>query len=166
MIVAIQDANIIIDLLDIGFFAQTFKLRINFHSTHFVLGEITEAQMKLITPLIDKGLLVINNANEFEVADIFNLNSQVKALSVADCSVFLLAERLQATILSGDRYLRNYAKKHELNVHGILWIFDQLVRNNVISKSQACQKLKLLMSINKRLPGSECVKLLKLWGEN
>ena len=165
MNVAIQDANIIIDLLDIGLFSQTFELEICFHTSHFVLSEINKEQRQFVMPLVKEGLLKIDNAGEQEIIDIYNLSNRVKALSVADCSVFLLAERLRATILTGDGYLRRYSTKHDIEVHGILWIFDQLLESNVISKSSAINKLLLLIDKNSRLPKSECEKRIKSWTE-
>ncbi|MGD9486629.1 MAG: hypothetical protein AB7W47_01280 [Calditrichaceae bacterium] len=165
MFLAIQDANIIIDLLNIDMFNELFQLQISFYTTDFVLSEINDEQIEIVTPIIEKELLVVKNSSEEEMAEIIYLNSQVKSLSVADCSVFLLAQKTQSAILTGDKHLRNFASQRELIVHGILWIFDQLVQNKIITTKQAHQKLSLLMSKNKRLPTSECIKRLRAWSK-
>lgn len=42
-------------------------------------------------------------------------------------------------------------------------IFDELISAEIIIKGIAFEKLEQLMKINKRLPGLECQKRLKVW---
>ncbi len=60
--------------------------------------------------------------------------------------------------------MRRIAKDSYIKVHGVLWIFDQLVEKYIITdETQAYDKLTLLMTLNSRLPTSECKKRLKTW---
>jgi hypothetical protein len=73
-------------------------------------------------------------------------------------------------VLSGDKTVRNAAKNNAIDYHRMLWIFDQLVSNNLISKSEASLKLKqlilgnLVFQNNKELI-EEMKKRLGLWGK-
>jgi predicted nucleic acid-binding protein len=95
---------------------------------------------------------------------IFELfNDSSNGLSLADCSAWALAEEKDATLLTGDNKLRKEAKKGDIDVHGILYVFDLLVKNMIINKNTAVEKLNLLMEQNPRLPMRECNKRLRLW---
>lgn len=85
------------------------------------------------------------------------------ALSIADCSCLYLAQRLNATLLTGDAALRRIATQNNVGVHGILWVFDEMLAADLLTKHQAYEKLRELMAINPRLPKGECNKRLKSW---
>jgi len=59
---------------------------------------------------------------------------QLPRLSVHDGFVFALAENHPGCILlTEDNELRNFASQNNLEVHGMLWVTDELRRNNVKS---------------------------------
>ena len=97
-----------------------------------------------------------------DIIELYKLQAIAKGLSIEDCSVYFHADKLDAMILSGDNKLRKFAESNKKEVHGILWIFDKLVSAEIIIKGIAFKKLEQLMKINKRLPGLECQKRLKL----
>ena len=54
-----------------------------------------------------------------------------------DCSVLFLAVKLDAMLISGDKALRNAGKARQVEVHGTLWIMDQLVAaKSLLKKGQ------------------------------
>ena len=66
-------------------------------------------------------------------------------------------------LLTGDRPLTNAARENGITVHGILWVFDQLISAGLMTFQTAHKRLSALMAINRRLPVSECKKRLALW---
>ena len=50
-----------------------------------------------------------------------------------------------------------------MTVRGVLFIFDELVAQNIIEAEIAAQKLRELTNINVRLPKSEIEKRIKKW---
>ena len=55
------------------------------------------------------------------------------SLSLNDCSALVLAEETPDSILlTGDRRLRNVASEIEIEVHGSLWIIDQMHACNIV----------------------------------
>jgi hypothetical protein len=70
---------------------------------------------------------------------------------------------LSATLLTSDGKLRRSASEKNIPVHGIFWLFDQLILQKEITRLGAYKKLKVLMEINPRLPKEECEKRLKKW---
>lgn len=66
-------------------------------------------------------------------------------------------------MLTGDNKLRKTAIKAGTNVSGILYVFDQLVEQNIITPQVACEKLNILRRINHRLPDKDITERLKRW---
>lgn len=58
---------------------------------------------------------------------------------------------------------RNISALDNIEVHGILYIFDKMVEQKVLTPAIAADKLELLYSINHRLPKSEIDIRIKLW---
>lgn len=50
-----------------------------------------------------------------------------------------------------------------VEVRGIIYVFDELVANGIMTPNSAAEKLALLKSINPRLPEGEIEKRLKQW---
>jgi predicted nucleic acid-binding protein len=86
-----------------------------------------------------------------------------RKLSPPDLSVIILALNIQAMVVTGDNLLRKHCQKAELEVHGILWLFDLFINNQIISKNTSIVKLELLIAQNNRLPKEECSKRLLDW---
>ena len=71
-------------------------------------------------------------------------------LSVPDCSCLFHAQKTAGRLLTGDAALRRSAEQNNIKVHGILWVFDQLVEHQLISPLKAHDKLDRL---SKKKPG-------------
>lgn len=46
---------------------------------------------------------------------------------------------------------------------GIIFVFDEMIKQKIITKKHACTKLIELMGINPRLPNSICNEKIELW---
>ena len=82
---------------------------------------------------------------------------------MADCSVWYRAKETAGRLLTGDGKLRKSAEKDNVKVSGILYIFDNLVEYEIITKTEAVNSLEKLISINSRLPKGECEKRILEW---
>lgn len=117
--------------------------------------------------LVKEGKITVESFTAEELIEIVNEHAAVSGnLSIPDCSVCYYARKHNITLLTGDRQLRRYAESHNLTVHGILFIFDELVAHSVISPEVAAGKLKELYSINVRLPKSEIQRRIDRWGND
>ena len=68
-------------------------------------------------------------------------------------------------MLTGDRRLRRYAEQLSIEVHGILFLFDEMVANSVISSIDAAKKLEDLIALNSRLPKAVIIERINKWRE-
>lgn len=165
MIIVVNDANIIFDVIEINLTEFFFQLDYKFLITDFVYKEIEKAeQIMLLEEYIQNKSLDIYEIDD--INKIYGKNLKNQTLSAEDCSVLIAAEEEKAIILTGDKALRQIAEKDGIEVHGILWVFDRLVDNEIILDDLAIDKLTNLMEINNRLPIDECQKRIKKWKNN
>lgn len=164
MIVVVNDANILIDLIKLKLVDSFFNINWKFHSTGFIIEELCNEQQQLQNPYIDNGKLIID---DFNLDDIVAIRSQKSKLSYADCSALHCAQKLNALLITSDNVMKKYAKKLNVEVHGHLWVLDELVKHNCIDPLTAINKLKELNAINPKagLPQKECDDRIKKWKE-
>jgi predicted nucleic acid-binding protein len=161
----VNDANILIDLLKVDLIEPFFRLKYEFHVTDFAAAEIQEENADQLERLIQKRNLIKWTFEFDELLRIQALKVKHSKLSVSDCSCLYLAERLSTTLLTGDAVLRDIAEQKRIPVHGLLWVFDELVKHHRISHEKAHQELEKLMTVNPRLPREECLNRLKRWNK-
>jgi len=160
----VQDANIIFDLFNIDLLDAFFIFEIEIFITDFIAGEINKSEQKeIINKHISTGEIIVLNTTPEEIIELIALRNQTTGLSLADCSILFHATKNKAFILTGDNTLRRYAESNQIEVHGILWVLDELVGEEQISEKMAYLKLMQLMETNSRLPKKECEKRLKNW---
>ena len=84
-------------------------------------------------------------------------------LSVHDAFAFVLAEAHEGCILlSGDEALRALATRSSIEVHGVLWLIDELHRHREVTAAQALNILRdFAADITVRLPRRELSLFLK-----
>lgn len=164
MNIVVCDANILIDLLQVDLFNAFLKLNWEMHVPPDVIDEVQEVnsdQLVRAIQLRDIRLPVFTSEELFHIQD---YKARYQPLSIQDCSCLLLAENLFAILLTGERRLKNIAtSSHGIQVHGVLWVFEQLVAKKIITPRKAHAGMSQLITLNNRLPKAECERLLKRW---
>ena len=89
------------------------------------------------------------------------LRNQDKNLSFQDCTVLYYALNGDYKLLTGDRNLRVIAERHGLQVSGIIYVMDELLHYDILSKEEYITKLKALLESNHRLPTKEIMKRIE-----
>lgn len=80
--------------------------------------------------------------------------------SIADKTALYKALQMRCILFTCDDKLRKEANKRELEVHGSIWIIDQLVENEIIDKQRVVKVIETLKIINAWLPVDELDKRL------
>jgi predicted nucleic acid-binding protein len=165
-IVAIQDANIIIDLIKIELFSSCLRLPYRFVTTNLILySELNEEQVAITEAHIQSGQFALIQISDEELAVILTEAKTDRKLSEQDWSAYYYAQKMKALLLTGDNHLRKKAEANGISVCGILWVLDELLATNIITITEAFNYLKDLMQKNKRLPKKECEARLREWGK-
>ncbi len=165
MKILVNDTNIFIDLHSVDLLEEMCRLPYEIHTVDFVVAEIADAdQRRIFDELVARGEISVDGFTADEVIEIVEEHSSVSGnLSIPDCSVCYFARKHNVPMLTGDRRLRRYAEEQSIEVHGILFIFDELVKHDIISTSMAADRLEELFAINARLPKAEIRDRINRW---
>ncbi|RZJ80710.1 MAG: hypothetical protein EOO20_25745 [Chryseobacterium sp.] len=163
--IAIQDANILIDLIKIGMFGHCLALDMQFVTTDIILEELYKEQKELVIAHVQSGKFLIVTTSGEELVALLKLAAKNRKMSEQDFSALQFAKNNSAILLSGDNEVRKEAIKMKIEIHGILWILDQLFKSKVTTIKDSIDKLTLLRKINKRLPQKACEDLKNKWQE-
>lgn len=164
--VIINDANILIDLIKLELIDPFFRLEeTDYVTTDFVFEELYEEQKQQLYPFIHSNQLKIMTSSGEELIEISKIISSSNGLTIQDCSVHYYAFTLQGILLTGDGRLRKFSKNKGVEVRGIIYLFDELLSNQIINHKTAIEKIKLLLSFNTRLPTKEIESRIALWTE-
>ncbi|TVQ91985.1 MAG: hypothetical protein EA393_04255 [Bacteroidetes bacterium] len=166
MIVVVNDANILIDIIKLKLVDAFFSLNWEFHSTNLIIeNELYDEQVELLQPYIDSGRLMVDELSADEMFQIIEIQEEKPQLSDKDCSALVFAKNLNASLLTSDNALRKFARQKHIEVHGHLWVFDALIEQGCITIKTGIEKLQELDQINPKLkiPREETEKRIQHW---
>lgn len=166
MIVVVNDANILIDLIKLQLVDAFFNINWQFHSTNLIIeNELYEEQKLQLQPYIDNGKLIIQELDANDIIAIMGIQIKKPQLSDKDCSALHCAQKLNGALVTSDNTLRKFAQVQNVEVHGHLWIFDALITQQCITPKIAVTKLTELFTINPKLnlPKKECEVRIEIW---
>ncbi len=163
MRVAVQDANVLIDLLEADLLGLWFRLGIETHSTDLVVHEVRHPeQTRVLSTMIHAGSLIVHSLTASRLEAVGRSASALK-LSLADASAIALAEELSAVLLSGDARVRREAQHRGIEIRGLLWVLDEMITQGLVSPKDAAERLTRTMEAGAFLPGHECHERLRRW---
>jgi len=143
MRIVVSDSSCLIDLRKVSLLDALLRLPFEFliPDTLFEdeLLKFTAAQKKA---LLRGGLKVIDLPGE-RVLRAQAVIRQAPRLSVNDGFAFALAEsQSDCILLTGDGQLRELATRHQMEVHGVLWVIDEIHRNQIETAKTLLAALK------------------------
>jgi predicted nucleic acid-binding protein len=162
MRIAITDANVFIDLFEIGWIEKLFYLKLEIVTTLEVFNELNPLQQQSLLQWQGSGQLRVVEVLLSEHPQVLQIGDS-RRLSFSDRTVLFIALRDNLMVLTGDNIIRKNAKKLGLEVHGMLWVFDTLVASQTVQASEAAVALQLLLRVNDWLPIEECYKRIEKW---
>lgn len=170
MKIVVTDACIFIDVINLNLTAKFFSLELDIHTTTDIINELYLEQKQILEGYESSKKLFVHKLSGEEQLALME-QDHPKALTPEDLSVIFIAQKLgDATVLSSDKPLRNYAKKLSIEYHGMLWILDQLVAQDTLPKPEAIAKLNAWISStpiyrdNAEIKG-EVDKRVKAWSK-
>lgn len=167
MRIVVSDTSCLIDLRKVSLLDALLRLPSEFliPDTLFEdeLLKFTAAQKKA---LIRAGLKVIDLPGE-RVLRAQAVIRQSPRLSVHDGFAFALAEGHRGCILlTGDGELRSLATRHKMEVHGVLWVIDELHRHQIEKARTLLTALRVFSADpTVRLPRRDVAASIKRFSE-
>lgn len=144
----ISDTNILIDLEEGKLMDELFRLLYEFAVPDILFAEELEAQH---SHLLDMGL----SQGELTSATLHcavALIQRCSGVSRNDCFALALARQEQCPLLTGDQRLRAAADREGVEVMGTLWIVNQLVCHQIITREEAKTAYARMRENGRRLP--------------
>lgn len=162
MKIAVTDACIFIDIIELDLISAFFQLDIELHTTIEVVNELFPEHKKVL-----EAYQIINKLNiqKLSEEDFYKMEQIPfpRGLSHEDRSVIYLALNLENTIvLNSDKLVRKFSESMSIEYHGIIWLFDQLISQEVLSKKESVQKLDTLLTFNSMYAGTLTRKEIEL----
>lgn len=130
MQVLVSDTSVLIDIERASLTARLFDLPYDF----VVPDLLYEAELLdwMGPELLDLGLKV-EELTPQETAQATELKRAKAMLSTPDVFAFCLAAEREWILLTGDGALRAEAKRQNITMHGVLWVFDEMEKHEVCS---------------------------------
>lgn len=159
----VQDANVLMDLINGGILDVWFRLGAETWTTDFVVAEIIRPdQQKAISGAIKRKRIHVSGSPPEGLPPLLAL-SETWSISIADASVLRTAQIRGAILMSGDGPLRRAASNEGVDIRGVLWALDELVAANELQPSDAAHSLKQILEAGSYLPKAEYQKRLRAW---
>lgn len=158
--ILINDTNIWIDLKFVDLIDEVFKLPYDIGVPNILFeDELRE---------VDGEILLKNNINilkmtDEEVRETYLMSNDTNQVSFNDLTTLVVAHKRNCILVTGDGNLRRIATKKNVELRGSIWILDQLIDNNIISKEKGIDICNKLISSKRRLPKAELERRISLW---
>ena len=147
MRIIINDSSCLIDLRKGGLLAATLLLPYTFVvALPLVASELLDFGPADWDDLEGRGLQIIDLSGD-EVAAAFEVRRRHPGLSANDCFSLVLAQAgPDRILLTGDQQLRRRASDAGVEVHGVLWVTDQLAEHGVMTQIDLANALERLVA--------------------
>ncbi len=154
----ISDANILIDFDVAGLLDQVFSLNYRYGTPDVLYYEELEAQHAHF--LNQK--LEIMPLNAGMVQQVVALTKRYPPCSRNDLFALVLAKHEKCILLTGDKALKKVAENEKLEVHGTLWLLEEIIKSNRLDPDITRQAIDRIKAAGRRLPWSALEHLVTL----
>jgi predicted nucleic acid-binding protein len=155
----IIDTNVLIDLHRGHALNALFALPYQFIAPDVIIEELREPDGRDLTHL---GLKSGELSGE-RVLEVEQLSQHHANIAVNDLFALVLAASTGCPLLTGDSRLRKLADRHNVTVHGTLWILDEMVAQGTLKPVEASRALRAMLDQSRRLPLAECQERIRIW---
>lgn len=156
----IADSSVWIDLENGGILDAAFALMVTWSVPDLLLVELQRPPTA--EDLKRRGVDVIG-LTPIQVAELAATTARDPRISVVDVAAFVLARDSGGMLLTGDARLRALTEGQAVEVHGVLWLLDHLIKKLLITPTEAAEALDRMMAAGARLPRTEVESRLTLW---
>ena len=165
--IVVNDTNILIDLSSVNLLDAFFELDFDMRTLNVLLREVLnkKAREDMLEFIERKKLRVVKLTRKQSIIATQMLKNRERNESAADCAAWLYAKEENAILLTGDANLRKSAEADNVEVHGVIFVFDELVKSGIVTPRIAAERLAMLSGINTRLPMREIDRRLALWSD-
>lgn len=159
MALIIGDTNIFIDMECGGLLRAMFRLEETFAVPDIVYREELQEEHADLPGL---GLQILHLTAE-SVQHLTNLRNRYPKPSFNDLSAVALAHQEETMLVTGDASLRKAAEAEVVEVHGTIWLVEQMLGARIITETRANDAYDAMREERRRLPWDEVDAQLDRW---
>jgi hypothetical protein len=156
MLLIISDASVLIDIECGELTSAMFSLPYQFAVPDTLFAEELAERHGHLSRL---GLISKTMSGDL-VAEAYRLHQKYVKPSVNDMLALTLAKHEGCQLLTGDKALREAAKEFNVEVHGTIWLVEQMLRGEKITVDVARVAFQQMKDAGSRLPWTEVEKIL------
>jgi predicted nucleic acid-binding protein len=160
MRLVVTDANVFIDMEVAGVLEDMFRLEaVDFAVPNVLYIEELAAHHSRLPGL---GLQIISlEPDAIEYAE--TLKPKYRKASQNDLFALALAKAQACALLTGDRRLREAADAEAVEVHGTVWLMEQLLGQKLLDGARAKECYERMQKDGSRLPWPDIEEQLARW---
>lgn len=155
----VTDANVLIDLHFGRVLEALFLMPAVFVAPDVIVAELENPSGR---SLMKAGLRQESLPGEGVCAAV-ELMAEDSHVSVQDAFALALAERSGRVLLTGEKRLRELAQRRGVEVHGTLWVLEQMIAKGTLTRGRAADALETMLESGCRLPETEARNLVRRW---
>ena len=159
-----SDTNIWIDFFEIKHVDHPFLLEHEFYLSNAAYKDELIKSEELRKTLLAFGLHLTDITDkEFEIAESYR--KAYRRISLYDAFALAIAKTRSWILLTGDHPLRMAAEHEGIECHGVIWVYDELLRHDRISSDDFREAMQLLLTAVQegrcRLPKDELIRRIE-----
>lgn len=155
----VLDTSICVDLFNAGLLDIVLRLPYEFLLPDVVIEELEEPRGSW---LLELGYTSVSLEGR-NVAKVIALAERYRKASPVDLFALVYAQAHGCMLLTGDSFLRAAAEVETVEVHGVLWLLDEVVTHNVLLPPDAANALERMVATGSWLPKDECEMRIQKW---
>jgi predicted nucleic acid-binding protein len=157
MLIIISDASVLIDIECGELTSALFSLPWQFAVPDILFAEeLAERHGHL-----SRCGLISKTMNGELITEAYNLRHKHTKTNVNDLLALTLAKHEDCQLLTGDKALREVAQQLSVEVHGTIWLVQQMIQHKKITIEVAAVAFQRMKGLGSRLPWGEVGKILK-----
>ncbi len=160
MLLVISDACVLIDIECGELTSAMFSLAYQFAVPDILFFEELEERH---AHLLQFGLICKTMDGEL-IIEAYHLHYKYLKPSVNDMLALTLAKHEGCQLLTSDKALRDTAEELNIEVHGTIWLVDQMLRDRKITVEVARVAFQRMIDSGSRLPWKEVERVLNSHG--
>jgi len=146
--VLISDSNIFIDMEVANLTSQMFTLPYRFVTPDILYYEELEEEHP---NLLDVDLNILTLSSD-TVKYTESIVYKYPKASRNDLFALVLAKQEACPLITGDNALRKAGKEENIQIFGTIWIMDELIKHDIITKDEAMEAYDMMKNNKRRLP--------------
>ncbi len=157
MLLIVSDTSVLIDIEQGELTSAMFSLPWQFAVPDVLFDEeLSERHNHLL-----QFGLIAKTLNGDLMSEAYSLHQRYIRTSVNDMLALILSKHEGCQLLTGDKALREAAKELNVEVHGTIWLVEQMIQNEKITVEVASVGFQRMRDSGSRLPWGEVEVMLR-----